>query len=134
VWAGRDLAFELAPLEPWLDRLASLPEVWNQPPLLQFIAIHNGPRQVPGQGGPWGCETSMGGWGTAVERRGLRESVFHAFLHLLGVDDGYDPASKKTRPDCTEDCWMQYVPTRGDRLCNKHLQQLTDYVEASVST
>jgi hypothetical protein len=132
VWSGKEASFEVDPLEPWLNRLAVESQSWDKPPLRQFISIPDKPSRIQRQGGPWGGEILGEEWATAVERSGSRLSVYHAFLHLLGLDDGYDKRSLRTHPGC-EDCWMQYDPTKGTGLCPNHLQQLRAFLTLVAS-
>ena len=79
-------------------------------------------------------ETNQGPWGAcfekypdaiAVETTGKKESLFHEFLHIFGVGEGYDDETKKTLYGC-ESCWMQYVATKGNGFCKRHQKELID--------
>ncbi len=122
--------FPYGPIEPWVQRLVEEAHRWQKPPLQQFITIKDRPWRRQEQGGPWGAELPPGSYGdltTAVERSGFPLAIYHAFLHLLRVDDGYDPLSTMTFPGC-ESCWMQYNPTLGSGLCDLHQRELRSYV------
>ena len=53
------------------------------------------------------------------------EIIFHEFLHLFGVSDGYHDEfpDKRTNPGC-EQCWMQWEPCKGYKLCDSHSDEL----------
>lgn len=74
------------------------------------------------------------GHGIAVEDyrialliRNYPEIIYHEFLHLFGVSDGYNETTKATCPGC-ESCWMQWEPSCGKGLCQKHQQQLREFL------
>lgn len=116
------------PVEPWLKGLLKKPLDERSPPTHQFISLPDGPQRREGQGGPWGAEwPPYDGRATAVERTGYENAVYHAFLHLLRVNDGYDQVYQ-TRAECDEKCWMQYNPNHGTGLCLTHLQELRGYI------
>jgi hypothetical protein len=118
--------FDFATIEPWLAAL--LREPCEKPAPNQFIGIEGDrpPRNLA-QGGRWGAEVPpYDGLATAIERRGAAESVYHALLHLLCVDEGYDDL-RKPLAGC-EACWMQYDPTLGSGLCARHVSELKAFL------
>jgi len=123
--------FDFSVLRPWLvDRILANPTAWGPPPLAQFLATEN-TQDLPGkrgQGDLWGTELPCYPVCTAIERNGQCESVYHAVLHLFGVEEGYDRHTKVTTPGC-EKCWMQWVPTSGSGLCQTHQNELRAFLQ-----
>ena len=44
---------------------------------------------------------------TAVERSGDQFGIYHAFLHLLRLDDGYDEVMPQKPHLGCEECWAE---------------------------
>jgi len=67
-------------------------------------------------------------FGISIETTSSVELIYHEFLHLLGVGEGYDP--EKLTTNCENDCWMQYDPRNGNgkRLCQKHRSELLGFL------
>jgi hypothetical protein len=86
-----------------------------------FVAM-DGLRLRPPNEHLWGAAYGQWPSGVAVEMEGHRDLVFHEFLHLFGVSEGYD---ENTKPlSGCEDCWMQYDARQGNGLCAVHLGEL----------
>lgn len=76
--------------------------------------------------GPFGVNIDKYPRGISIDTTSYRESIFHEFLHLFGVNDGYDADTKETI--CDDECWMQWNAKRGSRLCEKHLGELREFI------
>lgn len=63
----------------------------------------------------------------SIEISGLKESIFHEFLHLVGVSEGYHLVTLDPLPGC-ENCWMQWDSTKGEGLCEKHREEIKDFI------
>jgi hypothetical protein len=76
-------------------------------------------------------ETSGMGLISAVslETSERKELIFHEFLHIFFVSDGYDEDTLITIPGC-EKCWMQYDPhgQNANSLCEKHKSELIGFL------
>ena len=118
--------FDFAVLEKWSDELLQTGE-WGDPTTAQILTIDGLWKE--GQGGPWGTELGTHPFCTAIIRDDSRESVFHALLHLFGVDEGYEPGSYETKSTCSASCWMQWVPTQGRKLCHTHRTELRQFLD-----
>ncbi len=95
-----------------------------------FVALDNKLHLCANQGATnsWGeCYYDEYPTTVAIERTGQRESIFHEFLHQLGVSEGYDPLSS-SKPPCDPACWMQYVSTKGKGLCGRHRAELEQFL------
>jgi|SRR6185295_6936636 len=90
-----------------------------------FIALKGVPLRL--NGGPWGACYGVHPCAVAVDATGYMESIFHEFLHIFGVEEGYQKETKVTDRGC-EDCWMQYDATRGSGLCATHLGELKAFI------
>lgn len=65
----------------------------------------------------------------AILRKTYPEIIYHEFLHLFGVQDGYDRSKPKKPPlpGC-ESCWMQWEAINGKGLCQKHQDALREFL------
>ena len=84
-----------------------------------------------------------GGWGVAPIAKACEDCrialvikeypqiIYHEFLHLFGVGEGYDKTTKATlpEPDCDKSCWMQYEVSKGTGLCQNHQDELRDFLK-----
>jgi hypothetical protein len=111
-------------LVPWLARFRALRE---KPLTAQFIGLP-GETWKQGEGGPWGTEKPGYPWCTAVERHGQRGSIIHAFLHLVGVDEGYDEDTHGPAEPCIANCWMQWAPNDECVLCASHADEIRTFL------
>ncbi|MFH1011178.1 MAG: hypothetical protein V1784_08090 [bacterium] len=64
---------------------------------------------------------------TALVAEEYPKIIYHEFLHLFGVGEGYDE-EYKPKSGC-EKCWMQYEARDGNDLCKTHLKELRDFFE-----
>lgn len=93
----------------------------------QFFSIRNLALKQ-GQG-PWGvCQKTYPSIAVALETTGYEESIYHEFLHMLGVSEGYDELTKNTLKGC-ENCWMQWNATKGNSLCQRHVDELKQFIK-----
>lgn len=99
---------------------------WNSVLGSQFIVLED--LKLRENQGAWGANIGEYPLGISIEITGYKESIFHEFLHLLGVKDGYNKITKSTNKDC-ENCWMQYDATKGKGLCEKHQEELKKFLE-----
>ncbi len=65
----------------------------------------------------------------AVETTGKKESIYHEFLHQLGVSEGYDKETKRIKKYCSTNCWMQLNATNGKELCKYHQEELKRFLQ-----
>lgn len=118
---------DLSCLEDWFQSIVGSSSDFGEPPFAQFFSL----REVdllPGQGGPWGASVGNYPQGTGYGFVGYREVVYHELLHLFGVSEGYDDASKQLIRNCNPSCWMQYEPIKGSTLCEFHRAELNSFV------
>ena len=78
--------------------------------------------------GQWGVCIGTYPSGIAIETTGYKESIYHEFLHLFQVGDGYNVITKKTYYGC-KNCWMQWDATKGQGLCKKHRLELSQFID-----
>lgn len=92
-----------------------------------FISLKN-MKLVNGQG-PWGVTKGIYPFTVAIDATGDKEVRFHEFLHQLNVSDGYEEDDVNHKTKCSGSCWMQFVPTFGNSLCEKHSEELINFIK-----
>jgi hypothetical protein len=117
-------------IQPLVEEARSHSEEWRPAIGLQVHMLQDD--SLLGDPGPHGCAwivTTPKEFRTALVRRKYSEIIYHEFLHLFGVSEGYgEPTKKGTLPGC-EKCWMQYEASDGTGLCQKHQDELRDFLE-----
>ncbi|NCQ17187.1 MAG: hypothetical protein COZ80_03385 [Ignavibacteria bacterium CG_4_8_14_3_um_filter_37_9] len=93
--------------------------------VFQFISLKN--LKLKNKQGPWGIAVGVYPHSIAIDTTGFKESIFHEFLHQLGVLDGYDYITHTTT--CVSSCWMQYTATFGNSLCEEHSKELINFIK-----
>lgn len=112
-------------LKPYLDKAKKNSKKLFSSVGVNFFLICN--IKLREDQGPWGVCMGTYPFGVAIETTGLRESIFHEFLHLFGLDDGYDNLTKKSLLNC-KNCWMQWEAIRGSGLCKNHVFELSQFI------
>jgi hypothetical protein len=77
----------------------------------------------------WGECTGEYPFSVAIEVTGQPESLIHECLHIFGLSEGYDPSTQITFSECRK-CWMQYEAIYGEGLCDRHLNEFRNFMDA----
>jgi hypothetical protein len=91
--------------------------------VFQFISLQN-LKLKDGQG-PWGITYGVYPFSVAIDTKGYKEVIYHEFLHQLNVSEGYYEITLLN--SCENSCWMQYNPTLGSSLCERHAKELIEF-------
>jgi hypothetical protein len=114
------------PLRPWIFELDKRILNW---PTDYSIIIAKGISKLSGvHEGAHGVAIAINqdSKDTVILIEDYNEIIYHEFLHLLGVCDGYYK-DLTTKPGC-EKCWMQWEPRKGNSLCEFHSNQLRNFI------
>lgn len=93
--------------------------------VFQFISLKKIKLKI-GQG-PYGATKGTYPFTVAINTTIYREVIYHELLHQLGVDDGYSKKNEIITHTCSVKCFMQYDPTLGNMLCDKHVNELIKF-------
>lgn len=112
-------------LKPFLLEAQKNSENYRPAVGLQFFSLEG----ITLKEGPWGaCCGDHYPLRVAAETTGYRESIFHEFLHLFSVTEGYNKNSKNTLRGC-KNCWMQWAAVNGRDLCKRHRGELIIFLQ-----
>lgn len=111
-------------LEPFLLEAQKNSESSRQAVGPQFFSLEG----ISLKEGPWGACCGNYPLSVAAETTGQRESIFHEFLHLFTVTEGYHKKLKTPLRGC-ENCWMQWAAVNGRELCGRHRHELIMFLQ-----